>query len=247
MRWVAQEEDGLARTDRRVGFAGKGRGSNVSGGIMAEYLPDGGWTFMDGLERAQQIERVRQRIMELSGVRAAVFDYVTVQTELGADVSTEELSTELNKSRSNASRELNNLKAKGLAFVARWESNGSRPRPFWKLSEAAAEAMSPGGHSFDSFDPLGNTINRINKINSQDSTAVLETDPKRIITAGSPVEVNRDGKWSAGYVVRDASDLSSITLEKLGNPMITLSNQRLDIDVRPCESPFSFAEPQVDW
>lgn len=247
MRWVAQEEDGLARTDRRVGFAGKGRGSNASGGIMAEYLAEGGWTFMDGLERAQQVERVRQRIMELSGVRAAVFDYLTVRTELGADVSTEELSTELNKSRSNASRELNNLKAKGLAFVARWEGNGSRPRPFWKLSEAAAEAMSPGGHSFDSFDPLDNKINRINIFNSQDSTAVLETDPKRIIAAGSPVEVNRDGIWSGGYLVRDASDPDSITLEKLGNPMVTLSNQRIDIDVRPCESPFSFAEPEVDW
>ena len=35
MRWVAQEEDGLARTDRRVGFTGKGRGSAEAGGVMA--------------------------------------------------------------------------------------------------------------------------------------------------------------------------------------------------------------------
>jgi len=115
------------------------------------------------------------------------------------------------------------------------------------LSEAAAEAMSPGGHSFQSFDSFDDKINRINKINSQDSTAVLETDPKRIIPPGSPAEVNRDGIWSGGYVVRDGSNPDSITLERLGNPMITLSNQRLGIDVRPCESPFSFAEPQVDW
>ena len=38
MRWVAQEEDGLMRTDKRVGFTGKGRGSGKSGGVMAEVF-----------------------------------------------------------------------------------------------------------------------------------------------------------------------------------------------------------------
>ena len=75
MRWVAQEEEGLARTDKRVGFAGKGRGANESGGVMGQYMPEGGWVFLDGLEAAQQVERVRRRIMELGGVRATVFDY----------------------------------------------------------------------------------------------------------------------------------------------------------------------------
>ena len=109
----ARGRGGLARTDKRVGFAGKGRGANESGGVMGQYMPEGGWVFLDGLEAAQQVERVRRRIMELGGVRATVFDYLSQRTELKADVSADELATELNKSRSNVSRELANLKTNG--------------------------------------------------------------------------------------------------------------------------------------
>ncbi|MFZ9130080.1 MAG: AAA family ATPase, partial [Pseudomonadales bacterium] len=111
MRWVAQEEDGLARSDRRVGFTGKGRGSAEAGGVMAEYLQEGGWTFLDGLEQAQQVERIGQRIGELGGVRAQVFDYVATRAKLNADVSTEEVASELNKQISAVSRELRMLKS----------------------------------------------------------------------------------------------------------------------------------------
>ena len=184
--------------------------------------------------------------MELGGVRASVFDYLNLRTELQADVSADELGTELNKTRSNVSRELNNLKNKGLASVVRWEDTGSRPKPYWQLSPAAAEAMSPGGQSFGSFDSFGNKINRINKINSQDSTAVPETESKRIIPPGTPVEINRDGNWSNGYVVHDASNLDSMILVKVGSPTVRLLNQRIDIDARPCESAFKQPEPEPE-
>ena len=42
-------------------------------------------------ERAQHVERVRQKIFELGGVRAQVFDYLTTRTELKADVCADEL------------------------------------------------------------------------------------------------------------------------------------------------------------
>ena len=53
------------RVDRRVGFAGKVRGSGESGGVMGEYLSEGGWTYLDGLEAVQQVERIGKKIMEL--------------------------------------------------------------------------------------------------------------------------------------------------------------------------------------
>ena len=258
MRWVAQEDDGLMRTDKRVGFTGKGRGSGESGGVMAEYLAEGGWTYLDGLEQAQQVERVRQRISELGGVRASVFDYLTLRTELGADVSSDEVATELNKSRSNVSRELQNLKAKGLAFVCREEATGARPRPYWRLTKAAEQAVvysSPGGLSFESSDSFDKEMNKINVFNSQDSTAVPAG--MKLIHAdfrGSadefqqlgkePVELYRNGVWSNGYLIRDGTNPESITVEKIGTPSLTISNLRYGIDVRPCSDPFANSEPE---
>ena len=247
MRWVAQEEDGLMRTDKRVGFTGKGRGSGEAGGVMAEYLAEGGWTYLDGLEAAQQVERVRQRIMELGGVRSQVFDYLTMRTELNADVSADELATELNKGRSAVNRELQNLKAKGLAQVVREEDTGARPRSYWKISYAAQEVMSPGGVSFESFVPFANKNNKNILFNSQDSTAVPENDLKRNMPIGSPVELLRGSEWQNGWLVHEHTG-STLTAVKTGDPQTRINNLRPDLDVRPCETPFKAAaesEPDV--
>ena len=74
----------------RVGFSGKGRGSNAGGGVMGQYMEEGGWTYLDGLEEAQQVERIGQRIMELGGMRATVFDHLTVKHQLNVDISSSE-------------------------------------------------------------------------------------------------------------------------------------------------------------
>jgi len=243
MRWVAQEEEGLARTDRRVGFAGKGRGASESGGVMGQYMPEGGWAFLDGLEAAQQVERVRRKIMELGGVRANVFDYLNLRTELKADVSAEELAAELTKSRSNVSRELANLKANGLAVVVRWEATGSRPRAFWQVSPSCSQAMAlreDKCDSFDSFDKNSKRLKRINVFNSQDNTSELPTKAKEsstsVIDPKTPVEIFRGGFWVNGYVIRDGTNPNKIIVEKLGSPAVTISNLRLDIDVRSCKA-----------
>ena len=255
MRWVALEDEGLARSDFRVGFSGKGRGSNSGGGVMGQYMDEGGWTFLDGLEAAQQVEKVRQRIMELGGVRVNVFDYLTMRTELQADVSTEELATELNKTRSNMARELNILKSKGLAHVVRWEKTGTRPRPFWKISPSAEEALSLGGSQddfFDLSDSFPNKINKINKFNSQDSTAELPAKAKESIPSKTTAEVlNEDGTWSNGWIVRDGSNPDAVVLERIGNPMVTKGTRyakpiRWGMDARPCSSPFKSPSPETN-
>jgi len=246
MRWVAQEEDGLARSDRRVGFTGKGRGSAEAGGVMAEYQDEGGWTFLNGLEAAQQVERVGQRIMELGGVRAQVFDYLSMRTELHADVSADELATELNKHRSAVTRELRALKQRGLAYVCRMDGK----RPFWQITEAAGTFM---GHEplrgservFDvSFVPIGQENKKNMFSNSQDMTAEQPSTAKETLSSavawGTPVERFKDGSWENGWVIHDAQDRDRITIAKLGNQMVLVRNLRWGIDLRECSgSPFA--------
>ena len=265
MRWVAQEEDGLARTDRRVGFTGKGRGSAEAGGVMAEYLQEGGWTFLDGLEKAQQVERIGQRIGELGGVRAQVFDYVATRAKIQADVSVEEVASELNKQISAVNRELRLLKSKGLVSVSRKDSQ----RPFWTLTEASAAFMSDDSlRDSEGVYPVHHVylskINKINNIyNSQSSTAVLEADQRKTssdeaaslsdnvssavspIAVGTPVERFKDDAWENGWVVHDGQDRDRITIAKLGNQMVLVRNLRWGLDVRECNgSPFAPRESQ---
>lgn len=252
MRWVAQEEDGLARSDRRVGFTGKGRGSAEAGGVMAEYQEEGGWTFLDGLEEAQQVERIGQRVMELGGVRAQVFDYLSMRSELGADVAVDELAVELNKQKSAVSRELRALKSKGLSFVSRRDAQ----KPFWRITQAASSFM---GHPplrdsesvfFDNFVYFSEENKKNMVINSQEMTAEqLSTEKKTSdpIAVGTPVERLNQSHWEAGWVVHDAQNPNAVTIAKLGSTMVLIRNLRWGIDVRPCTgSPFSTtSEPQA--
>lgn len=249
MRWVASEEDGLARTDRRVGFTGKGRGSNEAGGVMAEYMDADGWTVYGGLEEAQQVERVKQRIAELGGVRAQVFDYLTARTEIGADVSVDEIATTLNKEKSAASRELRILKSKGLADVVREEATGHRPRPFWALSSSAQKACdvapwvvqesAPNALNVFNAEPLSYKNNKNMYIKTQETETLGSQGMPNNIPHRTPVEVLKGDTWSNGYVIRDSSNPDSVTVEKVGNPMITISNLRSYFDVRPCASAFA--------
>ncbi len=244
MRWVAQEDDGLMRTDRRVGFAGKGRGSGESGGVMGRYEVEGGWTYLDGLEEAQQVERMRQRIAELGGVRAQVFDYITMRTELNADVSNDELATELNKTRSAMGRETRNLISRGLVSTVRQEETGVRPRSYFRLSIAAEEAMSPGGVCFANnasfpLETLKTSFSTFREAENSPSDPPKETT--HLIPVKSPVERLIGDEWQAGWLVRDGRNPDAVTVEKLGNPNIIVKNLRWDLDLRPASA--TFAQP----
>jgi DNA-binding transcriptional ArsR family regulator len=254
MRWVAQEEDGLARTDRRVGFSGKGRGSNSSGGVMGEYLEEGGWTFLDGLEAAQQVEKTGQRIMELGGIRAQVFDELTVKHDMNVDVAADELASHMNKHTSAIQRELRTLTTKGLASVSRKQGK----KAFYELSESAKSWWDHSSlrDSERVFSVISVPFSEKNKKNiynnSQDSTAELPTEEKKTIPPRTPVEVNRNGSWSNGWVVRDGSNLDKIIVEKIGTPNVTMGTQyqdplRWDIDVRPCQSAFTSTPDPLDF
>ena len=78
-----------------------------------------------------------------------------------------------------------------------------------------------------------------NKSNTQDGTAVLlstSKDPSsESIDPTIRVEIRRGDEWADGFIVRNGSDPNSISVERLGNPMVTISNLRWGLDVRACQ------------
>ena len=149
---------------------------------MAIYDVDNGRTYLDGLERAQQIARIGEKIEVLGGVRAQIYDYLTQRAEMNADVNVEEVASELNKKTSAIRRGLNNLKSKGLAAVVRQEDTGARPRNYWLLSEAS-RSWSLGlsfTHYLDSDVPFAKENNKNIVFNSQDGLSLIHiSEPTR--------------------------------------------------------------------
>ena len=72
--------------------------------------------------------------------------------------------------------------------------------------------------------------------------------PNRLNTPqlNSPVERFLNNEWEGGWLIHDAKELNNITIVKTGNPLLTVSNLRWDIDLRPCLSPFTLATHDRD-
>jgi hypothetical protein len=79
-----------------------------------------------------------------------------------------------------------------------------------------------------------------NKSNSQDGTNVL---PSNSINPKTKVEIRRGDEWANGFIVRDGTDPDKISVEKIGSPMVTISNLRWELDVRPCQPEPVEAQP----
>ena len=61
------------------------------------------------------------------------------------------------------------------------------------------------------------------------------------------MELHRNGDWSNGWVVVDASNANSVKAAKLGNSNVTVGSLRWDLDVRLCQSnPFKAAPETFD-
>ena len=67
------------------------------------------------------------------------------------------------------------------------------------------------------------------------------------LSVGDAVERFNGSAWSNGWVVHDNSNPLSITIAKLGNPLVQFRNQRPDLDIRPCQpSPFAATTLEPD-
>lgn len=247
MRFVSSDDVEGARTDTRIGFTAKGRLAAPAEGLMAQYMGEEGWKPLGSLEKAQAADRVLQKIGQLGQtIRGSVFDYVTMRSNLGADVCADEVATELDKKRQNTSRELRLLEKGGLIVCSRQEDTGSRPKKYFSISPAAAEALDPSfphqAPQIDSPDSFGTSINNIN--NLLYSCGKPKQGKGSSIAPFTSVELLQpDGSWTNGWHVLDGTNLQQITVFKHGNETVTKGVPSKyqkplvwDTDVRPCQA-----------
>jgi DNA-binding PadR family transcriptional regulator len=214
---------------------------------MGRYTEEG-WEALTDLARAQAIEAVRLKEVELSNTRALVFDQLTNFHRMGRDANAAEIANAVEKREQSVARELRKLVILGLAIVSREEPTGARPRRYYALSEHAA-AIDSGD---DGVQPV--------RASQMDSLVSFPYKSKETIplslgreeepwnktpAPGTPVERLTDGQWLNGWVVQDASNPNAVTIAKLGQPTYRIRNLRWEMDVRCCTgSPFSTPQPE---
>ena len=88
----------------------------------------------------------------------------------------------------------------------------------------------------------GNTNARWNKDARPDASNEIKG-----IKEGKAVERSVDGTWQSGWVIADGTNPDLLKIAKLGNPMLTFSNLRWEVDVREATgSPFADPPPEAD-
>ena len=204
-------------------------------------------SFLSNLKK----KRIKKRVYKTRGLaRADVFDYIKERWLLGEfTVAGTELASQFNLERNKTSRCLRALVRKGLieeAGTLEVGPEGGRPsalyRPAggsslegWQTSQTCQ--TSRASYEKRGLPPLTPLTRSDGGSSSEGGLAPLP---------GTPVELHRNGAWSNGWVVLDATNANSVKAAKLGNSNITVGNLRWDVDVRLCQSsPFKAdsAEP----
>ena len=245
MNWLKQPAEGQAQTDLRVILKSQGRAKGRS--LVVELLDDG-WTLHGEGDDAMRAEAFAEAEAELSGRQADFFDYIADRWSLGEfPVSGIELSQHFNLDRNKTNRTVRALEQKGLV-VERGQTDpgpdGGRPSLLWvpALSHLSEVSTETGVQTSQTEQTLACVYE---KRGLYPFTPLLPTSGGWGVctpTVGSPVEICRDGIWSNGYVVHDASNPHAITVAKTGNRVFLIRNLRPDLDVRPCSSPYPSAD-----
>jgi hypothetical protein len=270
MNWFKQPLEGQTQSDHRVVLKTQGR---AKGSTLLIELKDDGWIHHGDGESVLAAEAMQEASDELQGRQADVFDYIADRWMLGEfPVSGTEVASTFNIERNKTSRCLRALVRKGLieeAGQVATGAEGGRPSALYRpkgvsLSEGWQTSQTcqtlarvyekrglppltpltrlPEGGSFDTPTDTFGTPQPETSVDEDLAPPMCEAElnpPK----PGTPVERFKDGKWINGWVVVDASNLYAVKISQLGNPMLTISNMRWDLDVRACEgSPFATQE-----
>ena len=247
MNWFKQPAEGQTQSDHRVVLKTQGR---AKGTTLLIELQDDGWIHHGDGESVLAAEAMQEAADELQGRQADVFDYIKERWLLGEfTVAGTELASQFNLERNKTSRCLRALVRKGLieeAGTLEVGPEGGRPsalyRPAggsslegWQTSQTCQ--TSRASYEKRGLPPLTPLTRSDGGSSSEGGLAPLP---------GTPVELHRNGAWSNGWVVLDATNANSVKAAKLGNSNITVGNLRWDVDVRLCQSsPFKAdsAEP----
>tara|TARA_Y100000004_G_scaffold148272_1_gene169726 strand:+ start:1054 stop:2703 length:1650 start_codon:yes stop_codon:yes gene_type:complete len=249
MNWFRQPAEGQTQKDHRVILKTQGR---AKGTTLLIELQDDGWIHHGDGDAVLQGEALQEAADDLQGRAADIFDYINERWILGSFPCTvSELGRRFNLEANKIHRCLRSLNRKGLVHQvgqAETGAEGGRPAALYApiaplpsepqinvkkvknpeeaptYAHARAQeirGLSPSSPSF----PL------------QQGGEVYHLAPEGLspLSEGDAVERFAGGKWSNGWVVHDASNPLSITIAKLGQPLVQFRNQRPDLDIRPCQ------------
>ena len=244
MNWFKQPAEGQTQSDHRVVVKTQGR---AKGTTLLIELQDDGWIHHGDGESVLAAEAMQEAADELQGRQADVFDYIKERWLLGEfTVAGTELASHFNLERNKTSRCLRALVRKGLIEEAgslEPGPEGGRPsalyRPAGGSSLEGWQTSQTCQTSRASYEKRG--LPPLTPLTRSDGGSSSEGGLAP--SPGTPVELHRNGVWSNGWVVADASNPDSVKAAKLGNSNITVGSLRWDLDVRLCQSSPFRAEP----
>jgi len=248
MNWFKQPAEGQTQNDHRVVLKTQGR---AKGTTLLIELQDDGWIHHGDGESVLAAEAMQEASDELQGRQADIFDHMCERWAAGEfPVSTNELQEIAKCNASKVLRALRALEKKGLVYqhgqlevlVA-----GGRPQFLWAPIEASRDIGGSRGERGNTSRALHEEIGFTPKTPKPPNTLGSFVEGFLPPTPGTPVELHRNGDWSNGWVVVDASNADSVKAAKLGNANITVGSLRWDLDVRLCQSsPFKAAPETSD-
>ena len=248
MNWFKQPAEGQTQSDYRVVLKTQGR---AKGTTLLIELQDDGFVHLGDGESALAAEAMQEAADELQGRQADVFDYIKDRWILGKfTVAGTEIAARFNLEANKTSRCLRALVRKGLieeAGLLDAGPLGGRPSVLYRPSGASSLEACETSETCETstsitwdigLAPLSPLTRKAGGCSVQGAL----TPP----ASGTPVELHRNGAWSNGWVVSDASDLHSVRVAKLGSPNVTVGSLRWELDVRPCQSSPFGAPPLGD-
>ena len=249
MNWFKQPLEGQTQSDHRVVVKTQGR---AKGSTLLIELKDDGWIHHGDGESVLAAEAMQEASDELQGRQADIFDYVCERWAVGEfPVTTIELQDVVKCNASKVNRALRALEKKDLVRQKGQLAplvSGGRPQLLWVPNTPSLESgekretreTKPHAHDkrrgYSPFSP------KTPASGGGVAEGLFTPSP------GTPVERHKNGSWANGWVVVDASNLQAVKISQIGNPMLTISNMRWELDVRPCQgTPFAAEEqPQSD-
>ena len=260
LNWLKQPPEGQTQTDYRVILKTQGRAKSTT--AVFELLDEGWITHGDGSEAMAQEARAEAEL-DLQGRQADIFDYIKDRFENGGfEVSSTDLMTQFRLERTKANRALAQLTRKGLIYKSgevEVTLDGGRPAALFRpLTPLPAEGVFNVSNVFnppehDGVDsPTSHAVrgltHKTRLIRLYEGGGSKTHPPNRLNTPliNSPVERFLNNEWEGGWLIHDAKELNNITIVKAGNPLLTVSKLRWDIDLRPCSSPFAIATHDRD-
>ena len=210
-------------------------------------LQDDGWIHHGDGESVLAAEAMQEASDELQGRQADIFDYICERWATGEfPVTTTELQDVAKCNASKVNRALRSLEKKNLV---RQEGqvealiSGGRPQLLWVPNTPSLES----GEKRETREttPRAHVKRRGYSPFSPSSPSSLGGVAEGFLppSPGTPVELHRNGAWSNGWVVADASNPNDVKAAKLGNVNVTIGSLRWDLDVRLCQSSPFKAEP----